>query len=53
MKFADGVWPFPRSKPCPEYDDYLFASYNPGSSCPTASFDGVGKPAPAAARYRQ
>lgn len=53
VKFADGVWPFSKSDPCPEYDDYHFAHYNPGSTCETASFNGVGKPAPASPRFRR
>jgi hypothetical protein len=46
MGFADGVWPFASSAPCPEYDDYLFAQYNEKSTCPTAGYAGIGKPAP-------
>lgn len=53
LRFKDGIWPFPDSKPCPEYDDYYFAHYNPESTCPTANFNGIGKPAPAAPRYRK
>jgi hypothetical protein len=52
LKFRDGTWPFPKAEKCPEFDDYYFAHYNPESSCPTANFNGLGKPAPAAPRYR-
>lgn len=45
-RFADGIWPFADAAPCPEYDDHTFAHYNPRSSCPTASFEGIGRPAP-------
>ncbi|WP_354698027.1 hypothetical protein DSM112329_03688 [Paraconexibacter sp. AEG42_29] len=45
-KFAGGTWPFAGSAPCPEYDDHVFKQYNPGSSCATASFAGLGRPAP-------
>jgi hypothetical protein len=44
--FKGSVWPFKGSARCPEYDDYFYAQYNPGSTCPTANFDGIGKPAP-------
>lgn len=50
-RFENGMWPFMDADPCPEYDDYYFAQYNPASKCPTASLDGIGKPAPAAPRY--
>lgn len=46
VRFEDGIWPFAGSAPCPEFDDWLFATYNPTSRCPTASLDGIGKPAP-------
>jgi hypothetical protein len=46
VRFEDGIWPFKDSARCPEFDDYFYAQYNPGSSCPTANFNGVGKPAP-------
>jgi len=46
LRFADGVWPFAGAAPCPEYDDWLFATYNETSKCPTANFNGLGKPAP-------
>ena len=46
MRFADGVWPFEGSRRCPEFDDYYYAQYNPGSTCPTANLKGIGKPAP-------
>jgi hypothetical protein len=49
VRFEDGIWPFKDAKRCPEFDDYYYAQYNPGSTCPTANFDGVGKPAPAKA----
>lgn len=49
LRFADGAWPFPASAPCPEYDDHLFATYNESSPCPTANYNGVGKPAPGGA----
>ncbi|MFD4323598.1 LVIVD repeat-containing protein [Nocardioides sp. NPDC058538] len=52
LRFENDVWPFDGSDPCPEYDDYYFSHYNPMSSCPTANFDGIGEPAPAAPRYR-
>ncbi len=45
-RFEGGVWPFEGAARCPEYDDYFYAQYNPGSTCPTANFDGIGKPAP-------
>jgi len=45
-KFADGVWPFRDAAPCPEYDDHVFKQYNPTSLCATASFAGIGRPAP-------
>ena len=44
------LWPFEDSARCPEYDDYYYAQYNPGSTCPTANLDGIGKPAPGLAR---
>jgi hypothetical protein len=56
VRFEDGIWPFRGAARCPEFDDYFYAQYNPGSSCPTANFDGIGKPAPggvAAARARK
>jgi hypothetical protein len=46
VRFEDGIWPFEGSARCPEFDDYFYAQYNPGSTCPTANFDGIGKPAP-------
>ena len=46
VRFEDGIWPFEESARCPEFDDYYFAQYNPGSTCPTANFSGLGKPAP-------
>ncbi len=46
VRFADGVWPFEGSARCPEFDDHYYAQYNPDSTCPTANFDGIGKPAP-------
>jgi hypothetical protein len=46
VRFEDGIWPFKGSPRCPEYDDYYYAQYNPGSKCPTANLDGIGKPAP-------
>ena len=46
VRFADGVWPFPPEPPCPEFDDFWYAAYNPGSACPTANRDGIGRPAP-------
>ena len=46
VRFADGVWPFEGSSRCPEFNDYYYAQYNPGSTCPTANFRGVGRPAP-------
>ena len=46
VRFEDGIWPFEGSARCPEFDDYFYAHYNPGSSCPTANFNGIGKPAP-------
>jgi hypothetical protein len=46
VRFEDGIWPFKGSARCPEFDDYFYAHYNPGSTCPTANFDGLGKPAP-------
>src|SRR4051794_2132545 len=46
VRFEDGIWPFKSSARCPEFDDYYYAQYNPGSACPTANLDGVGKPAP-------
>ena len=52
LRFRDGIWPFKGSAPCPEFNDYYFAQYNPTSQCRTANFDGIGKPAPAAPRYR-
>ena len=50
VRFKAGIWPFKDAAACPEYDDYYFAQYNPGSRCPTANFDGLGKPAPQAPR---
>lgn len=52
VRFKGRVWPFKGSAACPEFDDYYFAQYNSGSTCRTASFRGIGKPAPAAPRYR-
>ena len=46
VRFENGLWPFPGSARCPEFDDYYYAHYNPRSSCPTANFNGIGKPAP-------
>ena len=46
VRFEDGIWPFEDSARCPEFDDYYYAQYNPGSTCPTANLDGIGKPAP-------
>jgi len=46
VRFADGVWPFAGSARCPEFDDHYYAHYNPGSTCPTANLEGIGKPAP-------
>ena len=51
-KFADGRWPFADAAPCPEYDDYVFKHYNPTSACATASFAGLGRPAPQRAAKR-
>jgi hypothetical protein len=51
-RFEGGVWPFKSSAPCPEYDDYFYAQYNPGSNCATASLDGIGKPAPGLTKAR-
>jgi hypothetical protein len=48
-RFEGGVWPFKGSPRCPEFDDYFYAQYNPGSTCPTANLDGLGKPAPGGA----
>lgn len=53
LQFRDGIWPFRDSEKCPEFDDHYFAHYNPGSSCSTATFDGIGKAAPAAPRYQK
>ena len=53
VRFADGVWPFEGSARCPEFDDYYYAQYNPGSTCPTANLDGIGKPAPGGVRPGQ
>ncbi len=50
VRFEDGVWPFKGSAPCPEFADYFYAHYNPASTCATASFDGVGRPAPGLVR---
>lgn len=52
VRFEDGIWPFKDSAPCPEFNDYYYAQYNPGSSCRTANFKEIGQPAPAAPRYR-
>ena len=52
VRFEDGIWPFKDSPRCPEFDDYYFAHYNPGSTCPTANFNGIGKPAPQALARR-
>lgn len=46
VRFEDGIWPFKGSARCPEFDDYYYAQYNPGSTCRTANLDGIGKPAP-------
>jgi len=46
VRFEDGIWPFKGSARCPEFDDYYYAQYNPGSTCPTANLRGIGKPAP-------
>lgn len=46
VRFENDMWPFKGSARCPEFDDYYYAQYNPGSTCPTANFDGIGKPAP-------
>ena len=46
VRFENGIWPFRSGSRCPEYDDYYFTQYNPTSKCRTASFRGVGKPAP-------
>jgi len=46
LRFEDGIWPFNNSEPCPEFNDYYYASYNPESKCRTANFNGIGKPAP-------
>jgi hypothetical protein len=49
VRFAKGTWPFAGSARCPEFDDYYYAQYNPGSTCRTANLDGIGKPAPGSA----
>lgn len=49
VRFRDGLWPFPGSARCPEFDDHYYAHYNPGSTCPTANLNGIGKPAPGGA----
>ena len=46
LHFRKGIWPFKNSSPCPEFNDYFFAQYNPGSHCRTANYKGIGKPAP-------
>ena len=46
VRFEDGIWPLEDSPRCPEFDDHYYAQYNPGSTCPTANFHGIGKPAP-------
>jgi hypothetical protein len=46
VRFRDGVWPFKGSARCPEFDDHYYAQYNPGSTCPTANLNGIGKPPP-------
>jgi hypothetical protein len=46
VRFENGIWPFEGSRRCPEFDDYFFAQYNPGSDCRTANLSGIGKPAP-------
>jgi hypothetical protein len=51
-RFEGNVWPFRGAAPCPEYDDYFYAQYNPGSKCRTANLDGIGKPAPGFAKAR-
>ena len=33
VRFDDGIWPFEDSPRCPEFDDYYYAQYNPGSTC--------------------
>ena len=50
VRFAGGIWPFEGSAPCPEYDDYFYAQYNPGSDCATANLDGIGKSPPGGTR---
>jgi hypothetical protein len=49
-RFENGIWPFKEAAPCPEFDDYFYAHYNPDSKCATASFDAIGKPAPGSRR---
>ncbi|MEA2668425.1 MAG: hypothetical protein QOJ33_1359, partial [Chloroflexota bacterium] len=49
VRFEDGIWPFKDAVRCPEFDDYFYAQYNPGSTCATANFHGIGKPAPGGA----
>jgi hypothetical protein len=49
VRFEDGMWPFKDAARCPEFDDYFYAQYNPGSTCTTANFHGIGKPAPGGA----
>ena len=36
VRFAEGVWPFAGSAPCPEADDYFFQQQNPSSTCATS-----------------
>jgi hypothetical protein len=51
-RFEGDTWPFAGSARCPEYDDYFYAQYNPGSACRTANLDGIGRPAPSLTRAR-
>lgn len=53
VRFAAGKWPFAGSARCPEFNDYYYAQYNPGSSCRTANLSGIGKPPPGSARRRR
>jgi hypothetical protein len=46
VRLTNGTWPFKEANPCPEFDDYYFAQYNPTSRCPTSNLNGIGKPAP-------
>lgn len=52
VRFEDGIWPFEGSARCPEFNDYYYAQYNPGSTCRTANFKRIGKPAPGGMRHR-